>query len=144
MNFQKHVEEAKLELQIAPLIDVVFLLLIYFMVTARLIKKEGDISFKLPAEAPPQDMPIIPVEVLIEITIDGAVMMDGIRYSPNDKNLDQLVRALAGRKKLAESQGAPFYVNLLPNRDALHERVIDVMDACAAARVKNLSFSKAQ
>ena len=44
MNFMKHVEDVKLELQIAPLIDVVFLLLIYFMVTAALIKKEGDIS----------------------------------------------------------------------------------------------------
>ena len=49
MNFQKHVDDVKLELQIAPLIDVVFLLLIYFMVTAALIKKEGDISFMLPA-----------------------------------------------------------------------------------------------
>ena len=49
MNFTRNTEEVKLELQIAPLIDVVFLLLIYFMVTASLIKKEGDISFLLPA-----------------------------------------------------------------------------------------------
>ena len=34
----------KAELQIAPLIDVVFLLLIYFMVTASLIKKEAEIA----------------------------------------------------------------------------------------------------
>ena len=39
----------KAELQIAPLIDVVFLLLIYFMVTASLIKKEADLSF-MPAK----------------------------------------------------------------------------------------------
>ena len=44
MKLTQHLEEVKLELQIAPLIDVVFLLLIYFMVTASLIKKEGDIS----------------------------------------------------------------------------------------------------
>jgi biopolymer transport protein ExbD len=143
VNFQKHVEEAKPEVQIAPLIDVVFLLLIYFMVTARLIKKEGDISFKLPAEAKPNMLPVIPVEVVIQITVDGAVMVDGVRYSPNDKNLDQLVTALKGRKRLAESQSTPFYVNLLPNEDSVHERVIDVMDACAAAGVENLSFSKA-
>jgi biopolymer transport protein ExbD len=142
VNFQKHVEEAKLELQIAPLIDVVFLLLIYFMVTATLIKKEGDISFKLPAVGQPTS--VMPVEVLIEITVDGAVLMDGIRYAPTDRTLDHLVKALGGRKKLADSQNSPFYVNLLPNRDSLHERVIDVMDACAAAGVKNLSFSKAE
>ncbi len=48
MNIMQHYEDAKLELQIAPLIDVVFLLLIYFMVTASLIKKEADLSFMLP------------------------------------------------------------------------------------------------
>ena len=48
MNLSRHTEDAKMELQIAPLIDVVFLLLIYFMVTASLIKKEADISFILP------------------------------------------------------------------------------------------------
>ncbi|WP_372809198.1 ExbD/TolR family protein, partial [Pontiella sp.] len=63
MNLNQHFEEAKLELQIAPLIDVVFLLLIYFMVTASLIKKEADIGFMLPADIAVQDMQQIPVEV---------------------------------------------------------------------------------
>lgn len=144
MNFGKQVEDTKLELQIAPLIDVVFLLLIYFMVTAALIKKEGDISFMLPANIEPSQMIIIPVEALIEITADGAVMMDGMRFSSNDKNLSDLVSQLQGLRGIADSQRSPFYVNILPNQDSLHERVIDVMDACAAAGVKNLSFSRAQ
>ena len=49
MNLSEQMEEAKLELQISPLIDVVFLLLIYFIVTAKIVKKEGDIPFMLPA-----------------------------------------------------------------------------------------------
>lgn len=143
MNFQKHVEETKLELQISPLIDVVFLLLIYFLVTATLIKKEGDISFSLPANIEPSQMIIIPVEVLIEITADGAVMMDGMRFSASDDKLNELVTQLEGLRGIADSQRSPFYVNILPNADSEHSRVIDVMDACAAAGVKNLSFSKA-
>ena len=59
--------ESKVELQIAPLIDVVFLLLIYFMVTASLIKKEGDISFMLPAPNPNPEKTDLPVEALIMI-----------------------------------------------------------------------------
>ena len=39
MNLLQHSDDIKLELQIAPLIDVVFLLLIYFMVTASLIRR---------------------------------------------------------------------------------------------------------
>jgi biopolymer transport protein ExbD len=144
VNVSKAVEETKLELQIAPLIDVVFLLLIYFMVTAALIKKEGDISFMLPSNVPADTMVVIPVEVLIEITAEGAVMVEGMRFSQDDANLTDLVTQLAGLKDIAEAQQSPFYVNILPNHETVHRRVIDVMDACAAAGVKNLSFSKAQ
>jgi len=134
--------EQKVELQIAPLIDVVFLLLIYFMVTASLIKKEGDIAFVLPANIPSQEMNEMPVEILIEITGDGIVQVEGIRFPAGDRMLDDLVSQLAGLKQIAKSQRAPFAVNLLPSSETIHDRVIDVMDACAAAGVKNLSFSK--
>lgn len=143
MNLHKHYEDAKLELQIAPLIDVVFLLLIYFMVTASLIKKEGDISFMLPANVAVEDMQEIPLEVLIEITADGTVEVEGMRFSRDDRVLDDLVIQVVGLKQIALSQNSPFFVNLLPHQDALHSRIIDVMDACAAAGVKSLTFSKA-
>ena len=42
MNLSSAYEDAKLDLQVAPLIDVVFLLLIYFMVTSSLIKKRNN------------------------------------------------------------------------------------------------------
>jgi biopolymer transport protein ExbD len=143
VNFQRHVEDAKLELQIAPLIDVVFLLLIYFMVTAALIKKEGDISFMLPANIAAEEVVDIPVEVLIEITSDGSVQVEGMRFSYADQELKELVSQLRGLQAIAASQQSPFFVNILPHQDALHHRIIDVMDACAAAGVKSLSFSKA-
>ena len=143
MNLSQHFEEAKLELQIAPLIDVVFLLLIYFMVTASLIKKEADISFMLPANVPPDQVVTLPVEVLIMIKSSGVVELDGINYSVNDRNLNGLVTQVMGLKALADSQGSPFFVNLLPSKEALHWRIIDVMDACGAAKIKSLTFSKA-
>jgi len=143
VNLQGQVEEIKAELQISPLIDVVFLLLIYFIVTAALIKKEGDIAFMLPANVAPSEMIDIPVEVLIEIGSDGTVQVEGMRFSRDDRNLDELVLQVQGLRAIAKSQQSPFFVNILPNMDAKHSRIIDVMDACAAAGVKNLSFSKA-
>lgn len=142
MNFTQHAEDIKLELQIAPLIDVVFLLLIYFMVTASLIRKEADISFILPASVPPSKMIDVPVEVLIFILDDGTVEMDGMRFSPSDRILDELSVQVAGLKEIADSQQSPFSVTVTPHEDAYHARVIDVMDACAAAGAKNLSFGK--
>ncbi|HEY5653261.1 MAG TPA: biopolymer transporter ExbD [Pontiella sp.] len=142
MNLNQHYEDAKMELQIAPLIDVVFLLLIYFMVTASLIKKEADISFILPASTPPPENLQLPIEVLIEITLDGAVIVEGLRFSPADRELNELYMQVASSKALADAQGVDCAVNVLPHPDALHYRIIDVMDACAAAGVKSLSFSQ--
>lgn len=142
MDLSDVVEPTKLDLQIAPLIDVVFLLLIYFMVTASLVKKEGDISFILPANVPATKEVTVPVEVLIEIDEDGTVVLEGMQFSPDDALLSDLVHEIMGLKAIATSQQSPFFVNILPQKRTLHERVVNVMDACAAAKVESLTFSK--
>jgi biopolymer transport protein ExbD len=138
----KRASDQKVELQIAPLIDVVFLLLIYFMVTASLIKKEADISFVLPASVPQDEMSDIPVEVIIEIDSDGTVILEGMQFAASDAMLNDMAEHIRDLKQVAASQNSPFFVNLLPHRDATHNRVVDVMDACAAAQVDSLTFSK--
>jgi len=142
LNNNPNAGAGKVELQIAPLIDVVFLLLIYFMVTASLIKKEADISFVLPANVPQDEMADIPVEVIIEIDSDGTVILEGMLFSSADTVLQDLAGQIRVLKQVAASQNSPFFVNLLPHRNATHNRVVDVMDACAAADVSSLTFSK--
>ncbi len=142
MNLSSSYEDAKLELQIAPLIDVVFLLLIYFMVTSSLIKKEGDISFMLPADVPQVQMIDIPIDARIAISEDDSVSLDGRQYPASDKDLEELIDQIVGLKQMADSTQSPFFVTLAPQPDTTHRRIIDVMDACAAAKVKNLTFAK--
>jgi biopolymer transport protein ExbD len=131
----------KMKLEVAALIDVVFLLLIYFMVTSSLIRSEADLAFVLPLgdQTPQID---IPLEVLIEIKADGVVQVEGMRFSRNDASLDELAKQVAGLKRVAAAQGSEFFVNLLPDQDAKHGRIIDVMDACNKAGVEKLAFSK--
>ncbi len=142
MNLSEQYDDAKMELQISPLIDVVFLLLIYFIVTARIIKKEGDIPFMLPADVPTVEMIEIPVEARIRINPDDSVMLEGMTFSASDRKLDGLVTQIVGLRKMAEAQRSPFFVTLDPQEDTVHRRIIDVMDACATAKVKNLTFAK--
>ena len=144
MNLSKQYDESDLKLDMASLIDVVFLLLIYFMVTASLIKKEADINFILPANVAVENMTDIPVEVIVEILEDGTIQVEGLRFAPEDSSLDELVTQVAGLKEIARSQNSPFFVNLAPYKQARHKRVIDVMDACHAAGVKELTFSAAR
>jgi biopolymer transport protein ExbD len=84
----------------------------------------------------------IPLEVLIEIDEDGTVVFEGLRFAAEDELLNDLAGQVAALKQVAKSQQSPFFVNILPDKFAFHERVINVMDACAAAGVESLTFSK--
>jgi biopolymer transport protein ExbD len=131
----------KAELQIAPLIDVVFLLLIYFMVTASLITKEADLSFMLPAKVKSTDPVTLPIEVMIEVSDGGDISINGIVFGQEGGGLDDLISELISYKEAADASKSEFIVNILPTDKALHGRIVKVMDACAAANVKNMSFS---
>ena len=141
MKLLDNLMNKKAELQIAPLIDVVFLLLIYFMVTASLIKKEADLSFMLPAKVDVSEPLQLPIEVLIEVTELGDIVIEGMIFGKDEQNLDDLIGQLLSLKEAADSSGSELIVNILPADKALHGRIIRVMDACAAADVKNMSFS---
>ncbi len=140
MKLLEDLTNKKAELQITPLIDVVFLLLIYFMVTASLIKKEADLSFMLPAKVETNEPIILPIEVLIEVTELGDIMINGMIFGQGG-NLDDLIGQLISYKEAADSSASDLIVNILPDDRAVHGRIIKVMDACAAANVKNMSFS---
>ncbi len=141
MKLLEDLTNKKAELQITPLIDVVFLLLIYFMVTASLIKKEADLSFMLPAKVDTPDPLSLPIEVLIEVTESGNIMINGMVFGKESNNLDDLIGQLIAFKEAADSSSSELIVNILPEDKALHGRIVKVMDACAAANVKNMSFS---
>jgi biopolymer transport protein ExbD len=141
MKLLNEMMNKKAELQIAPLIDVVFLLLIYFMVTATLIKKEADLSFMLPAKVETTDPITLPIEVLIEVTEIGDIMVDGMVFGEGSTDLDDLIGQLVSLREAADASNSELIVNILPDDKALHGRIVNVMDACAAAKVKNMSFS---
>jgi biopolymer transport protein ExbD len=134
MRILNNMIHKKSDLQIAPLIDVVFLLLIYFMVTASLIKKEADLSFALPAGT--TSTLGIPIEVLIEVTEPGDIMIEGMRF----QDMNVLIGRLTLLKESADLSSSDLIVNILPADKALHGRIVAVMDACAAADVDDMSF----
>ncbi len=141
MNLQKTLKDEKVALQIAPLIDVVFLLLIYFMVTASLVKKEADIAFLLPAQVT-QSVPIdLPIEVIIEIGANGNVVVEETVYRSSDRELNSLATRLVQLRQAAGSSGSSLVITITPDKAVLHHRIVEVMNACAVADVKNISFN---
>ncbi len=73
----------------------------------------------------------------IGIDSDGQVDISGNPIdSPTDHNMPELTGRLTGVVQANSAQP----VVITPSRSTPHQRVIDVLNACAAAKVKNLAF----
>ena len=135
----------KAELQIAPLIDVVFLLLIYFMVSARLKRPEADLSLALPGAVSVSTQMDIPDEQVIEVTAAGQIILNNKVYASQDKSdLAGLEYTLSRFSQAAKISKTKAMITIAADDDAVHERVIDVLNACAAADIKNVTFGTVQ
>ena len=55
-NVQRHGEE-EIELQMTPMIDIVFQLLIFFIMTFKIVTPEGDFNVRMPLAAPSEGLP---------------------------------------------------------------------------------------
>jgi biopolymer transport protein ExbD len=128
--------------QIAPMIDVVFLLLIYFMVSATLQKQEADIAFQLPGVAE-QDEPLdLPDEQIIEIGDDGRIVVNEYAYdAPGARRLVELTAMLSRFKQASDANKVAATVTIAPADRVPHQLVVRVMDACAEAGIESVNFA---
>lgn len=134
--------EDKLEIPITPMIDAVFLLLIFFMVTSTLHRQEADISFSLPGVAQQSEPVEIPDEQVVEILNDGSVLLNDLEYdSPDDDELPELRRMLERFKETTAANKVEAMITIAPADKVRQQRVVDVLNACAAAKIQNVTFA---
>jgi biopolymer transport protein ExbD len=134
----------KVGLQIAPLIDCVFLLLIYFMVSSSLRKSEADLSLALPGAVAQAQALAIPDEQIIEVHSDGAIVLNGRAYAdPSKTDLKDLEYTLLRYREASRLANVPPAITIAADDEAVHERVIDVLNACAGANIKTITFGSA-
>jgi biopolymer transport protein ExbD len=129
------------EFQMSSLIDVVFLLLIYFIVSTTLLKSEADLGITLPGSVAQSVSAKLPDEQIIEIDAQGNVSLNGMTFDdPAYREMPRLTTTLVRFRQASESAQNPAMVTIQPSPDTMHQRVIDVLNACAAAGVNNVSF----
>ncbi len=142
MKLRRKTFDEKPEIPITPMIDAVFLLLIFFMVTSTLHRQEADISFALPGIAEQSEPVEIPDEQIIEIYADGSVVLNDLQYdAPDDPDLPELVDMLIRFKTTADANKVEAMITIAPADEVKHQRVVDVLNACAAARLENVTFA---
>jgi biopolymer transport protein ExbD len=134
--------EVNLGFQIAPMIDVVFVIMLYFMVMAGAVQVENAHNTKLPGTVQVEntDTPM-PDEIAIRIEDDGQVYLnDDPLDSPENKNLPELASNLGQLRESSEASRAEVLVTIYANEQAKYERVVDVLDALSRARISNVTF----
>ncbi len=130
-------EDGDVGFQIAPMVDVVFVLLLFFMASAGAQVQERHLNISLPSgkSVGPSGVPSTPI--VVEITADGDVIVNNRSYGTS-KDLPELRTWI---RETIERFGDkdPFVIQ--PTPDTKHERIMDVLNAAAASGVKNLTFS---
>jgi four helix bundle protein len=113
----KHKDDVKAEVDMTPMIDCVFLLLVFFMVSTTFNKQEADISFALPGTAEQSDAVEIPDEQIIQITEAGNVFLNDLEYdAPTDPDMPELVKTLDPLPPDGRGQQGPRHDHHRPRR----------------------------
>jgi biopolymer transport protein ExbD len=130
--------------QIAPMIDVVFVIMLFFMVMAGAVKVERELKTSLPGLAPanldkPQEMPD---EIVVAVEETGAVTLNEEEFdTPESKELPNFTSTLLLLKQEADNRGAKVIVTIEAEEQAKYDRVIDVLNSMAKAKISNVTFT---
>jgi biopolymer transport protein ExbD len=125
-------EEEEQEINITPMLDVVFIMLIFFIVTASFVKEAGiDVNKPLAQTTQPKEK----ANILIAIDASGGIWIDRRKVDP------RAVRANIERLHAENPQGT---VVIQADEDARTGELVHVMDAARLAGVYDIAISASQ
>ncbi len=132
MNIRDEYADEDPGLNLTPMIDVVFLLLIFFMVSTTFLKRERDINLDLPTSSEAGTVSEELEELVVNVLQDGTVVVGGAEVDENG-----LLVAL----RQAAALDPERQVTIRGDRLTAYEHVIRVMDYCGVAGLSNLAVS---
>lgn len=132
------------EMQMGPMIDMVFLLLVFFMVSAKPVKQESDINIGLPGTVSQEEALDIPDEQRIQIQQNGQIVLnDQPMDSPANAEMPSLLTTLKRFKESADSNKTEALITIDADDAANHERIVQVLNVCARAEITGVTFADA-
>lgn len=133
MNFRKQHSIEPTPMQLAPLVDVLFLLVIFFAVTSHFAKNEQVMDISVPAADEGKDKESRNVgEIIINIKTDGGIIVNGQQLTE-----DELLVKLKNIVTIYKDQA----VILRGDEVADYKYVIRVLDTCQKAGIWNIAFA---
>lgn len=135
MNLRKHATPHHPGIQLAPLVDVLILLLIFFLLTWNAARNENELDVKVPkaSQAKEKSAPI--GDVVVNVKADGNVVVN--RRTLSTPELTDLLRGLV---QLDADQA----VVIRGDEAGAYKNIVSVLNVCSEAGVTNVAFATAK
>jgi biopolymer transport protein ExbD len=132
MNLRRRIVYEPMAFQLAPFIDVLMFLLVFFLLTWNIARYEQDIEVKVPTAKHATDPKRLPGEIIVNVRENGAIVLNR-REIPPDELRDILTKIVKDFPDQA--------VILRADEDVSYRHVVKVLDACRAADLWNIAFA---
>jgi biopolymer transport protein ExbD len=119
-------------MQLAPMIDIVFLLLIFFIVTWQFSRSETELNVSVPTAEEGSELNRPKGEIIINVLPDGVIRVEG-----STVDLPQLLDKLSAIAKQFKNQP----VRIRGDGSVDFQRIVEVIDTCEKAGIWNISFA---
>jgi len=141
-RLETNVNDGSVGFQIAPMIDVVFVIMLFFMVMAGSVKVEKELNTKLPGVAITTAPTDFVDEQIITISPQGDITLNDEPFdSPSNTDLPQLKATLMRLKQAGDAAKSPVLITIVSDPQAKYRRTINVLDALAVAGIGNVTFT---
>lgn len=131
MKFTNHKLEPA-SMQLAPMCDILFLLLSFFIISFQFSKSETELNVAVPTAEEGAELTRQRGEIIVNVMADGT-----LRVESSSVNLPQLQERLASIAKLSENQP----VRIRGDGNVNYQRIVEVIDTCQKAGIWNISFA---
>ncbi len=132
MKFQINRRSKAPALALTSMLDVIFLLLCFFVTASVYSQWESEISIRLPHAGSADEPHRLPGEIIANVLKDGRVSVNGVVIA-----IDELTRRLVEISKFYPDQA----VIIRADKETRYESLIKVVDACRAGGVWNFSLA---
>ncbi len=131
MKFRENRQQSA-ELELAPMIDVVFLLLIFFIVTWKSARFERDISVSTPAAENAENTDRQVGEIIVNVRADGTIVLNGAEIT--SQTLSEKLQSI--------SESFPDQAVILRgDQETPYQAIITVLDNIKKAGIWNVAFA---
>ncbi len=132
MNFRKRIKQETVGFQLVPIIDVLSVLLIFFVTTYSFARYETEMDITVPTAKSSSESRRLPGEIIINVKKDSKVVLN--RREITIPELQTILKSIA--RNFPDQP-----VILRADEETPYKAVISVLDACRQADVWNVSFA---